>query len=156
MPVFVLVLAMLVAEVAVIVAVGEVIGGLVTILLLIAVSVVGVVMLRRQGLRTLTAFTEAVRNRRDPQPELVDGVLIGIAAGFVLFPGFLTDVAALLLLFPPTRAVLRGRVLRGVARHVQARQTRTSVFVVDAEVVQPDERRPMVIDAVEEPPRRDR
>ncbi|MCA1655950.1 MAG: FxsA family protein, partial [Pseudonocardiaceae bacterium] len=59
MPVFVLLLIAMVAEIAVIVAVGQAVGALVTVLLLIAVSVAGVALLRRQGTRTLTAFTDA-------------------------------------------------------------------------------------------------
>ena len=142
MPVFALLLVMMLAEIAVIIAVGQAIGVLVTILLLIAVSAVGVAMLRRQGMRTLTAFGDAVRNRRDPQPEMADGMLIGVAAGLVLFPGFVSDVLALFLLFPPTRAIVRRRLLR------RAEQRRPQqVFVVDSEVVA-DDRPPIVIDSV--------
>jgi UPF0716 protein FxsA len=140
-PVFLILLVMMLAEIAVIVAVGQAIGALVTIALLIAVSVVGVAMLRRQGTRTLTAFADAVRNRRDPQPEMVDGMLIGVAAGLVLFPGFVSDVLALLLLFPPTRSIMRRRLLRGRG----PRQPQT--IVVDSEVVREG---PIVIDSVRE------
>lgn len=142
MPVFVLLLVMLLAELAVIVAVGQVVGVLVTILLLVAVSAVGVAMLRRQGTRTLTAFGDALRSRRDPQPEMVDGMLVGVAAGLVLFPGFVSDVLALLLLFPPTRAIVRRRLLRRAGR-----RRPQQVIVVDSEVVRPD---PIVIDSVRE------
>ena len=145
MPVFGLLLVMMLAEIAVIVAIGQAIGALVTILLLVAVSVVGVAMLRRQGTRTLTSFADAVRSRRDPQPEMVDGMLVGVAAALVLFPGFVSDVLALLLLFPPTRAVVRRRVL---ARAEARRQAHAPVIVVDSEVVHPDESRPIVIDSV--------
>lgn len=137
MPVFVLLLVMMLAEIAVIVAVGQAIGALVTILLLVVVSVVGVAMLRRQGTRTLAAFADALRNRRDPQLEMVDGMLIGVAAALVIFPGFVSDVLALLLLFPPTRAVLRRRVLRRAEQ--RARMRPAPVIVVDSEVVRPDE-----------------
>lgn len=127
-----LLLIAVLAEIAVIVAVGQAIGVLVTILLLILVSAVGVAMLRRQGTRTLTALSDAVRNRRDAQPEMIDGMLIGVAAMLVLFPGFVSDVLALFLLFPPTRAVVRRRVLR---RAEARRQAAAPVFVVDAEVI---------------------
>jgi UPF0716 protein FxsA len=136
-PVFVILLVMMLAEIAVIVAVGQAIGALVTIALLIAVSVVGVAMLRRQGTRTLTAFADAVRNRRDPQPEMVDGMLVGVSAGLVLFPGFVSDVLALFLLFPPTRAIVRRRLLR--------RRGPQQTIVVDSEVVREG---PIVIDSV--------
>jgi UPF0716 protein FxsA len=141
-PVFVFLLLVMLAEIAVVVAIGQVIGVLTTVLLLVAVSVVGVAMLRRQGTRTLTAFTEAVRSRRDPSPEMVDGMLIGVSAALVLFPGFVSDVLALLLLFPPTRGVVRRRVLRRAARQ----RAHGQVIVVDSEVVHPDPN-PIVIDS---------
>jgi len=142
MPVFVLLLIAVAAEIAVIVAVGQAVGALVTILLLIAVSAVGVSLLRRQGTRTLTSFTEALRNRRDPQPEMADGMLIGVAAALIVFPGFLSDVAALFLLFPPTRAAVRKRMLSRA-------HMRTQRFdVVDGEVVDPEPRQaPIVIES---------
>jgi UPF0716 protein FxsA len=143
-PVFVLLVVMMVAEIAVIVAVGQAIGALVTVLLLIAVSMVGVAMLRRQGTRTFAALGDAVRNRRDPQPEMVDGMLIGLAAGLVIFPGFVSDVLALFLLFPPTRGIVRRRVLRRAAQRAPQQ-----VIVVDSEVVR-DDPAPIVIDSVRE------
>ena len=148
MPVFALLLIAVVAEFAVIIAVGQAVGALWTILLLIAVSMAGVALLRRQGTRTLTSFTEALRARRDPSPEMADGMLIGVAGALVLFPGFLSDVAALLLLFPPTRAVVRTRLLTRAA----ARRSRVVRHdVVDGEVVEDD---PVVIDAPTIEPRR--
>jgi UPF0716 protein FxsA len=138
-PVFVLLLVMLLAEIAVIVAVGHAIGALLTILLLVAGSMVGAAMLRRQGARTLAAFADAVRNRRDPQPEMADGMLLGVAAGLVLFPGFVSDVFGLFLLFPPTRAAVRRRMLRG--------RRPGGPVVVDSEVVREG---PIVIDSVRE------
>ncbi|MPZ86108.1 MAG: FxsA family protein [Actinophytocola sp.] len=145
---FVLLLVMMLAEIAVIVAIGQAIGVLTTILLLVVVSVVGVAMLRRQGTRTLTAFSDAVRNRRDPSPEMVDGMLVGVSAALVLFPGFVSDVLALLLLFPPTRAVVRRRVLRRADARRAARPQQ--VLVVDSEVVRPERPGPIVIDSVRE------
>jgi UPF0716 protein FxsA len=149
-PLSVFLLLVLLAEVAVVIALGQAVGVLTTILLLVAVSVVGVVMLRRQGSRTLGALGEAIRNRRDPSPEMVDGMLVGAAAALVLFPGFVTDALALLLLFPPTRAVARRRMLRRAQRR---RPDRPAVFVVDSEVVGPE--RPAgpdpIVDPIEDP-----
>lgn len=129
MPVFALLLIAVAAELAVIIAVGQVLGALVTILLLIGTSMLGMALLRRQGVRTITEMSEGFRDRRDVSPQVTDGALLAVAAGFVVFPGFLSDVAALFLLFPPTRALVRRRLLkRSTAR-------RPSYDVVDGEVV---------------------
>jgi UPF0716 protein FxsA len=143
MPVLALLLIAVVAELAVIITVGNAIGALATIALLIAVSVLGVSLLRRQGVRTLMALSDAARNRRDASPAVTDGVLLAVAAGLVVFPGFLSDVAALFLLFPPTRGLVRRRLLRSTA----TRRPGPAVVdgeVVDGEVVNPDV---IVIDA---------
>ncbi|HEX6353770.1 FxsA family protein [Actinophytocola sp.] len=140
MPVFALLLIGLVAELAVIIAVGQTIGVLLTILLLVAVSMAGVALLRRQGFRTLMSFNNAIRDRRDPSPEMTDGVLIAVAAGLVMFPGFVSDLAALFLLFPPTRALVRRRLLRRAT-------TRRQVYVVvDGEIVDEPPADAIVID----------
>lgn len=131
MPVFVLLLIAMAAELAVIIAVGQAVGALTTILLLIGVSVLGVSLLRRQGMRTLMALSDAGRNRRDARPEVTDGVLIAVAAGFIVFPGFLSDLVALFLLFPPTRGIVRRRLLKRSA----TRGRQTFGAVVDGEVV---------------------
>ena len=141
MPVFALLLIAMVAELAVIIAVGQAVGALVTILLLIGVSVLGVALLRRQGVRTLMAFSDALQNRRDPSKEMTDGVLIGVAAALVVFPGFVSDLAALFLLFPPTRAVVRRQLLR------RATTRRPSYDVVDGEVVNDPQPDVIVIDS---------
>jgi len=129
---FVLLLLALIAEVVVLVAVGQAIGVLTTIALLVVISLVGMALLRRQGARTILSFTEALRARRDPQPQLVDGMLLAMAGALVVFPGFVSDVAALLLLFPPTRALVRKRVLARAGRRVR-HDGRPGV--VDGEVV---------------------
>jgi UPF0716 protein FxsA len=130
---FVLLLLALAAEVVVLITVGQAIGALTTIALLVVISLAGMALLRRQGARTMLSFTEALRARRDPQPELVDGMLLALAGALVVFPGFVSDAAALLLLFPPTRSIARNRILTTAARRAQARPQHHDV--VDGEVV---------------------
>jgi UPF0716 protein FxsA len=141
MPLLVVLFLAIAAEIAVVIAIGNVVGALWTILLLIAVSMAGVALLRRQGTRTITGLTDALRNRRDPQPEIVDGSLIGVAAALILFPGFVSDLAALFLLFPPTRAVVRRKIISKAAQ-------RRTFTVVDGEVVpeEPAKQAPIVIE----------
>jgi UPF0716 protein FxsA len=105
-------LAATIIELTVLVAVGHAIGILPTIGLLILASLVGAALLRREGARTLRAFAEAVRTRRPPHRELLDGMLIAAAGVLIVLPGFVSDVLGLLLLLPPTRALVRQRMLR--------------------------------------------
>ncbi len=99
-------------ELYVILQVAHQIGGLDTIGLLIASSIVGGVLLRVQGLGVIRRFRSALAHGELPAAPLVDGLLIGVGGLLMLVPGFVSDTLGLLLLLPPVRAVARRVVLR--------------------------------------------
>ena len=100
-----------IAELAVLIQVGQAIGVWWTILLLIAVSVVGSWLVKREGIGLWVRANRELAAGRMPTRELLDGILVLFAGALLLTPGFLSDVIGILLLLPPTRAVVR-RVLR--------------------------------------------
>lgn len=102
-----------IAELYVIIQVGQEIGALPTIAILVADSIVGSVLLRSQGRLAWRRFNEAMAAGRVPAREVLDGALVIFGGAFLITPGFLTDVLGILLLLPPTRAVAR-RMLVGV------------------------------------------
>ena len=95
------------AELYVILQVGEAIGAVWTILLLAADSLLGSLLLRSQGRTVWGRFNSAVAEGRMPHREVIDGVLVIFGGAFLITPGFLTDIVGLLLLIPPTRALIR-------------------------------------------------
>ncbi len=105
-------------EVYVLVQVGQVIGPWWTILLLIAVSVAGAWLVRREGARTWRALRTALSTGRMPAKELADGALVLIGGCLLLTPGFLTDIAGALLILPFTRPVFRRVLAAAVARRL--------------------------------------
>lgn len=107
------------AELYVIIQVGQAIGVLPTIGVLLLDSLVGSWMLRSQGRLAWRRFAETLQAGRPPAREVIDGGLILVGGAFLLTPGFLTDVIGLALLLPPTRALVR----RGLARRLTARMT---------------------------------
>jgi UPF0716 protein FxsA len=115
MPVLLVLLAATIVELTVLIVVGHAIGVLNTIALLIIASLVGAALLRREGAKTLAAFVEALRTRRPPHQELLDGMLIAAAGVLIVMPGFVSDVLGLLLLLPPTRVLVRQRILRSAS-----------------------------------------
>lgn len=124
MPLVVLLLIFIVvplAELYVILAVGDAIGVIWTIVLLAADSLLGTVLLRSQGRSAWRRFNEALQSGRMPHREVQDGVAIIFGAAFLITPGFLTDVVGLLLLIPPTRAVIRRWAGHLIARRMTAR-----------------------------------
>lgn len=110
-------------ELAVIVQVADAVGVLNTIGLLIAVSLVGAWLAKREGLVTLRRIQLALGRGDLPTREVADGALILMAGALMIAPGFISDVVALLLLFPPTRAALRPVLVRSLAKRGRARVT---------------------------------
>jgi UPF0716 protein FxsA len=108
------------AELWAILAVGREIGVGPTILVLLADSVIGALLLRAQGRGAWRRFVAALEAGRLPNREIADGLLIMLGGAFLLTPGFLTDLVGLALLVPPTRALLRRALERGVARRLTA------------------------------------
>src|SRR3954468_11434830 len=106
------------AELYVILKVGDAIGAVPTIALLAADSVLGSLLLRAQGRSVWRRFNETMAAGRVPHRELIDGVLVVFGGAFLITPGFLTDIVGLFLLLPPTRSVIRGLVARRLGRRI--------------------------------------
>jgi UPF0716 protein FxsA len=102
-------------EIYVLIQVGQVIGAWWTVLLLIADSIVGGWLIRREGRRAWQALTAALNSGQMPAKELADGALILIGGTLMLTPGFVTDALGILLIVPLTRPVAR-RLLTKVVR----------------------------------------
>jgi UPF0716 protein FxsA len=98
-------------ELVVIIQVGQVIGTAWTVTLLVADSILGAWLLRREGRRAWQQFRVALEEMRWPGDEVTQGALVIVGGTLLLTPGFVTDVAGFLLLLPPTRAVV-SKVLR--------------------------------------------
>lgn len=94
-------------ELYVIIQVGQWIGVVPTLLLLLADAVLGSLLLKHQGRGAWRRFNEALAARRFPGKEVADGLLIVIGGTLLLSPGFITDIFGIFLLVPPTRAIAR-------------------------------------------------
>jgi UPF0716 protein FxsA len=106
-------------ELYVLLQVGQAIGVLNTIGLLVVVSVVGAWLVKREGIGVLQRAQVTMAEGRVPAAELLDGVLILFAGALLITPGFLSDVLGVLLLLPPVRVAVRGTLRRYLARRVQ-------------------------------------
>jgi UPF0716 protein FxsA len=104
------------AELWLIVQVAGQIGALETLLTMIAITVVGGWLVKREGLGVWARLRSQLERGLLPPTEVIDGFLLLVAGVLLLVPGFLTDVVAALVLIPPTRALFRRLVLRWVRR----------------------------------------
>jgi UPF0716 protein FxsA len=107
-----------IAELYVIIQVGQAIGILPTLAILLLDGFVGAALARSQGRAAWARFNQALAEGRVPARETADGAMIILGGALLLAPGFITDAAGLALLLPPTRALLRGGAARLARRRV--------------------------------------
>ena len=100
------------AEIYALIKVGSWLGVFPTIALLLLVSAVGAVLVKREGMRVLRRMQEQVVAGNMPSNEILDGVCLLLAGLLLVVPGFVTDVVGLLLLLPPFRLLLRSGLRR--------------------------------------------
>jgi UPF0716 protein FxsA len=100
-----------IVELYVIVQIGQAIGLVPTLVLLLADAVLGSLLLRHQGRGAWRRFNAALQERRFPGREVANGLMIAVGGTLLLTPGFITDIVGLILLIPPSRAVVR-RLMR--------------------------------------------
>ncbi|MGW3341763.1 FxsA family protein [Nonomuraea rubra] len=96
-----------VLEIWLLIQVGSVIGAPATVALLIADSLLGAWLVRREGRRAWRALQTALQSGRMPDRELADGGIILVGGTLLLTPGFFTDVFGFLCLIPFTRPMMR-------------------------------------------------
>jgi UPF0716 protein FxsA len=105
-----------VVELWIVVQVAHHIGIFETLGLLILISMAGALLLRQQGLATWSRLQETLARGEIPGREATDGFLVLLGGALLLTPGFLTDAIGLILLLPPTRALLKSTTRRILAR----------------------------------------
>ena len=106
------IIAIPIIEILLFIKIGENIGAINTILLIIFTAVVGVYFARMQGVMTIkSGFTNLYQNKL-PIYEIFSGASIAMAAIFLIIPGFFTDVIGFLLLIPFTRKILLNLIMK--------------------------------------------
>lgn len=122
------------AEVASLVVVGSWLGALPTFGLLALSFALGFVCLSGRGIRTVKSAMGATTGGESVTPALVNGAMLAVAGLLFIIPGFVSDLGALVLALPPTRAVLRGRAVIWLRGRIAAK--RASDGFIDAEAVE--------------------
>lgn len=143
-------------EIALFVTVGGAIGLLWTLVVILGTGVLGVWVMRSQGLRTADRLRREMDALRNPLVPAADGALMLLAGVLLVLPGFLTDALGILLLLPPVRLALmaalarrvrvqqRGPVADGGFDHAFETRVRRGDIVIDGDYieVEPDPTRP--------------
>jgi UPF0716 protein FxsA len=111
-------IAVPIIEIYAILQVGQAIGPLWTIALLVLDSILGAWLMRSQGRAVWRRFNATLSAGRPPTREVADGVLVIFGGALLLTPGFVTDIVGALFLLPPTRALIRRFLAARVGRRM--------------------------------------
>jgi UPF0716 protein FxsA len=115
-------------ELMLLIRIGEWIGLWPTLALVLLTGAAGATLARAEGMRVLFQFREELAAGRLPGQALLDGISVLVGGAFLLTPGILTDVAGLLLLFPPSRGWIQRSVRSRLERRI--REGRLNVVVM--------------------------
>lgn len=102
-------------EVSVFVMVADEIGVLLALIAIIATSLIGLSLVKSQGLKNFVAMQQKMANNKNPTSELVKSVSLLLAGFFLLIPGFLTDILGAIFLLPPIQKLLTRFIVPKVA-----------------------------------------
>jgi UPF0716 protein FxsA len=108
-------------EFYVVIQVGQAIGVLPTLAIMVVDAMIGSALMRSQGRAVWRRLREAIAAGRPPTREVLDGALVVAGGAFLITPGFVTDIFGALLLIPPTRAIVRRMIVRHFSGRVLGR-----------------------------------
>lgn len=116
MPLLVGLVLLILAEVTLYVTLGAAIGLTATLAVVLGTGVAGVLVVRSQGRHMVERLVETAMDRRNPLRTAGDGMLVALAGVLLVLPGFLTDVAGLVLMLPPVRRAILDRIAQDARR----------------------------------------
>lgn len=115
-------------ELALLIEIGRRIGTVETLALIVVTGVIGASLARHQGIHVMRKIAVETSQGRMPGGELVEGLIILIAAALLVTPGILTDVFGLLCLIPFTRQVMKGVAVRWFERRIQSERSEMTIY----------------------------
>ena len=116
-----------IVEFALLIEIGRRLGTIETLLLIFGTGVLGAFLARLEGFRILHRIQRDFQAGILPAEQVFDGVLVLIAGVVLITPGLLTDIAGLLLLFPPTRYPVKRFIQRKAQNWISNHQLHVSI-----------------------------
>lgn len=118
-------------ELALLLRLGEAIGFLQSMAVVVGTGIVGAALARREGLKVILKIREDLSAGIEPSQSIMDGLCV-LAAGLMLItPGIITDAFGFALLVPPIRAAFRRLILKAFAKRITIVQQHTHDPFVD-------------------------
>jgi UPF0716 protein FxsA len=109
-------------EIAMFIIVGNWLGVLSTLLLIILASLVGVVITKKQGLKSLQNLRDSIYRGEPPGHAMVDAFLIFLGGVLFILPGFISDIIAFTMVLPWTRQLYKPMIVEWIRRKMENNQ----------------------------------
>ena len=119
-------------EIMVMIKIGQKVGAINTVLLVLLTAIVGIYYARVEGINTIKSGLVNLYQNKVPVYEMISGASIAIAAVLLIFPGFITDTLGFLLLFPITRKLLINTFIK----KNYVRDDNKKNDIIDAEIIE--------------------
>lgn len=121
---FILFALMPILEIALLINVGDAIGGWNTVAIVILTAIVGAHLVRKEGLHTLFTAQTKLNQGELPGQQMAEGLLLVIAGVLLVTPGFITDIIGFTLAMPLTRPA----IARSLMKQIKVRSVSSSGF----------------------------
>jgi len=124
---FIALLCAPVIEIAVFLIAGKIFGIAETLIFIIGTGLIGGYLLKKQGFKAYKNVQEKLRLGQLPQDAILDGLCVLAGGILLILPGFLSDIAGVFMLFPPTKKVAKRLLLQSMQRKLQKRNRITII-----------------------------
>ncbi len=102
-------------EMVVLIKVGQQIGALSTIALVVLTAVIGIALLKQQGIAMLNRANWKINQGQIPAREMAEGIVLAAGGALLLTPGFVTDTLGFICILPGSRHFLLNQVLKNIS-----------------------------------------
>ncbi|QFF99687.1 FxsA family protein [Psychrobacillus glaciei] len=101
---------------------GKTIGVGYTFLLILASGIIGAYFVKKQGMKAFREFSDSLKNHQAPGEAAINGICVFIGSILVIFPGFISDIIGLLLLFGPSRNLFKPLIYKWIRKKMKKGQ----------------------------------
>ncbi|MEK4255040.1 FxsA family protein [Ureibacillus sp. FSL K6-2830] len=112
-------IAFVLIEIAIFIVVGNWLGILSTLLLIVLASLFGAMLTKKQGLESVQTIQNSIRRGEPPGQAMIDAFLVFLGGVLFLLPGFLTDIIAFTLVLPWTRRLYKPIILEWIRKKMK-------------------------------------
>ncbi len=139
MPFLILVFVLIYIELTLFIKAAAEIGALATVAMVFVTAIVGISIIMRQGMKTMVKAQTKAHSGQTPAKEIIEGILLGVAAVLLLVPGFFTDTLGFILLTPIRSKVAETALGRWIVKSPMSRYTPGRDKVIEGEYRNMDE-----------------